>query len=335
MMLEIFWFAINAIMPIVILITLGFYLKKLGFIDRQLVSKLNTYVFNIALPLLFFDNVYQTESLRDIDISLQLFIVVGALFFFFIGFLLPLAKLKEGQTAVVHLSFTRTNFAMIGITLATLIGDAYSITLVSLAAVFVVPINNAHNILTLSSFNDQHGHKKIGLKDTIFAIFKNPFQIGVMIGILLVLLKTYLITSDGTPIILIERDIPFLYTTIRTLSVTASPLALIALGAQFEFHALKASKKAVFIAVLFRNVIIPAVMVTATIYMIQYNDDYRYLLPAIIAVFATPVAVSSVVLVDKLGGDSDAAGQIVVWTTLLSSVTLFVIISVLRFLQYI
>ena len=335
MMLEIFWFAVNAIMPIVILITLGFYLKKLGFIDRQLVSKLNTYVFNIALPLLFFYNVYQTESLRDVDISLQLFIVAGALFFFFIGFLLPLAKLKEGQTAVVHLSFTRTNFAMIGITLATLIGDAYTITLVSLTAVFVVPINNAQNVLTLSKFNDQHGHKSMSIKDTIWAIFKNPLQIGVMVGIVFVLLKTFLVTSSGTPVILIERDVPFLYTTIRTLSVTASPLALIALGAQFEFHALKASKKAVFIAVLFRNVIIPGVMVTLTIWMIRFNNSFRDLFPAIIAVFATPVAVSSVVLVDKLGGDSDAAGQIVVWTTLLSSVTLFVIISVLRFLQYI
>ena len=76
-------------------------------------------------------------------------------------------------------------------------------------------------------------------------------------------------------------------------------------------------------------------MVTLTIWMIRFNNSFRDLFPAIIAVFATPVAVSSVVLVDKLGGDSDAAGQIVVWTTLLSSVTLFVIISVLRFLQYI
>lgn len=334
MMLDTFWFAINAIMPIVILITLGFYLKKLGFIDRQLVGKLNTYVFNIALPLLFFYNVYQTESLRDIDLSLQLFIIAGALFFFFLGFLLPLAKLKEGQTAVVHLSLTRTNFAMIGMTLATLIGDDYTITLVSLAAVFVVPINNAHNILTLSSFNDQHGHKRLNVKDTLLAIVKNPLQIGVMVGILLVVLKTFFITSDGSPIILIERDLPFLYTTIRTLSVTASPLALIALGAQFEFHALKEAKKAVLISVLFRNIIIPTVMVALTIWMIQFNEGYRYLLPTVIAVFATPVAVSTVVLVDQLGGDSDAAGQIVVWTTLLSSVTLFVLISVLRFLQY-
>jgi predicted permease len=155
-----------------------------------------------------------------------------------------------------------------------------------------------------------------------------------MAGIFLVILKTFLVNSNGTPIILIERDVPFLYTTIRTLSLTASPLALIALGAQFEFHALKQAKKAVLIAVSFRNIIIPAIMVTLTVMMISVNESYRYLLPAIIAVFATPVAISSVVLVDQLGGDSDAAGQIVVWTTLLSSVTLFVIISTLRLLGY-
>lgn len=334
MMLNTFWFGLNAILPIVMLITLGFYLKKLGYIGRPLVQTMNQYVFKIALPLLFFYNIYQTESLQDIDFSLQLYIIISAIVIFGIGFFLPLAKLREGQTAVVHMSLSRTNFAMIGMTLATLIGDAYTISLVSLTAIFVVPLNNALNIYTLSSLNDQHGHQRLGVKETLVAILKNPLQIGVMAGIFLVILKTFLVTSSGTPIILIERDVPFLYTTIRTLSLTASPLALIALGAQFEFHALKKAKKAVLITILFRNLLIPAVMVTLTVYMIQFNDQYQYLLPAVIAVFATPVAISSVVLVDQLGGDSDAAGQIVVWTTLLSSVTLFVIISVLRMLQY-
>ena len=334
MILDTFWFAINAILPIVMLITLGFYLKKLGFIDLSLIKTMNQYVFKIALPLLFFYNIYQTESLRNIDFSLQLFIIIAAIIIFAIGFFLPLAKLKEGQTAVVHMSLSRTNFAMIGMTLAMLIGDPYMVSLVSLTAIFIVPLNNALNIFTLSSLNDQHGHKRLGVKDTIIAIFKNPLQIGVMAAIVLVMLKTFLVNSNGNAIILIERDVPFLYTTIRTLSLTASPIALIALGAQFEFHALKQAKKAVIIAVTFRNIIIPAVMVTLTVFMIQFNEQYQYLFPSVIAVFATPVAISSVVLVDQLGGDTDAAGQIVVWTTLLSSVTLFVIISVLRILGY-
>ncbi|MGA0351653.1 MAG: AEC family transporter [Acholeplasmataceae bacterium] len=334
MILDTFWFAINAILPIVMLITLGFYLKKLGFVDLSLIKTMNQYVFKIALPLLFFYNIYQTESLRNIDFSLQLFIIIAAILVFAIGFFLPLAKLKEGQTAVVHMSLSRTNFAMIGMTLATLIGDPYTVALVSLTAIFIVPLNNALNIFTLSSLNDQHGHKRLGVKETLVAILKNPLQVGVMAAIVLVMLKTFLVDSNGTAIILIERDVPFVYTTIRTLSLTASPIALIALGAQFEFHALKQAKKAVMIAVAFRNIIIPAVMVTLTVIMIQYNEQYQYLFPSVIAVFATPVAISSVVLVDQLGGDTDAAGQIVVWTTLLSSVTLFVIISVLRILGY-
>jgi amino acid permease len=42
-----------------------------------------------------------------------------------------------------------------------------------------------------------------------------------------------------------------------------------------------------------------------------------------IALYASPVAVSSVVMVQNLGGDEEVAGQLVVWTTLFSSVTIF------------
>ena len=42
---------------------------------------------------------------------------------------------------------------------------------------------------------------------------------------------------------------------------------------------------------------------------------------AFIAVFATPVAVSSVPMSQEMGGDVSLAGQLVVWTTIFSSLS--------------
>ena len=51
---------------------------------------------------------------------------------------------------------------------------------------------------------------------------------------------------------------------------------------------------------------------------------------AFVGVFATPVAVSSVPMAQEMGADSNLAGQLVVWTTLISSVTVFLCTYLLR-----
>ena len=51
--------------------------------------------------------------------------------------------------------------------------------------------------------------------------------------------------------------------------------------------------------------------------------------PALIALFATPAAVSSAVMAGQMGNDEQLATQIVVWTSVVSIVTLFIIICLL------
>ena len=51
---------------------------------------------------------------------------------------------------------------------------------------------------------------------------------------------------------------------------------------------------------------------------------------AFIGVFATPVAVSSVPMAQEMGADTNLAGQLVVWTTIMSSLTVFLCTYVLR-----
>ena len=45
--------------------------------------------------------------------------------------------------------------------------------------------------------------------------------------------------------------------------------------------------------------------------------------PALISLFGTPIAVSSAVMVGEIGGDEQLAGQIVVWTSLVSVFSIF------------
>jgi predicted permease len=51
---------------------------------------------------------------------------------------------------------------------------------------------------------------------------------------------------------------------------------------------------------------------------------------ALVALFATPVAVASAIMAEEMGNDGQLARQLVVWTTLLSAVVIFVTIVILR-----
>jgi predicted permease len=50
----------------------------------------------------------------------------------------------------------------------------------------------------------------------------------------------------------------------------------------------------------------------------------------LVAAFATPVAVPSVPMVQEMGGDVTLAGQLVVWSTLVSAITIFICTFLLR-----
>ena len=53
-------------------------------------------------------------------------------------------------------------------------------------------------------------------------------------------------------------------------------------------------------------------------------------MPAMVAVCASPVAVSSAVMTQEIGGDDQLASQIVVWSSVLSMVSIFLIVYALR-----
>ena len=80
-----------------------------------------------------------------------------------------------------------------------------------------------------------------------------------------------------------------------------------------------------------RNVIAPIIALGSAYLLSTHTGlltctpaDY----PALIALFATPVAVSSAVMASQMGGDGQLATQLVVWTSVASVVTMFAIICI-------
>ena len=109
----------------------------------------------------------------------------------------------------------------------------------------------------------------------------------------------------------------------------AIPLALLVLGAQFEFSAVAALKREIIWGVVLRTVIVP-VLVIGTAFIFFRDNFGAAQFATLVAAFATPVAVPSVPMVQEMGGDVTLAGQLVVWSTLVSAVTIFICTFLLR-----
>ena len=81
-------------------------------------------------------------------------------------------------------------------------------------------------------------------------------------------------------------------------------------------------KKEIIFGTVIRTLIVPLLGLGAA-YLLFRNSFGGAEFAALVAMFATPVAVSSVPMAQEMDGDVTLAGQLVVWTTIISTLTIF------------
>ena len=119
---------------------------------------------------------------------------------------------------------------------------------------------------------------------------------------------------------------------VKDLKAIASPLALVVLGGQFEFSAVKGMTKEITVATVWRVLLVPligiggAVLLSECAHIVSFGPE---IYPTFVALFGTPVAVSSAIMAGEMDNDEQLAAQLVVWTSLSSIVTISVTVFIL------
>lgn len=308
-------FAVNATVPICLMVLIGYFAKRIGLLSQTLAGSINKLVFRLFLPAMLFLNVYKIESFADIDFTFVWYAIIATLVFFLLGLFAVLAFTKENAKRGVLLQAAfRANYAFVGISLASsLFGDKGAMMATVLSA-FVIPLFNLLAIFALSFFSSE---KRPSLKAFFVEMSKNPPIVSIAAGFLVLLVRA-LFVHFGIAFRL--SDIEPIYKTLSSLSAVATPLALVALGGQFEFSAIGALKKEIIFGVCARCCVVPILSIGVA-YLIGIFEGAHF--ATFVAAFCTPVAVSSVPMVQEMRGDVALAGQIVVWSTLCSAVTVF------------
>ena len=307
--------SVNAVLPLIICMAAGYLFRRIKLVDEGFCRKCNTFCFKTFLPLMIFMNVYNSDLESAVQPGAFLFAAAAVLVIFAASFLLIPRIVRKGSVdsaasrqAVLIQCIFRSNFVIFGYQVVANVYGAGEAAVASVMAAIVVPLYNVLAVITLEYFTNS----KNGLRPVILGIIKNPLIIGAVAALLF---KLSGLTLPAP-----------LHTGLSDMAGMATPLALVVLGGTFHFDALRRNAGALAIGTLGKIVVAPLVMVPIAA-ALGFRDAN---LLSLVIVFASPAAVNSYTMAAAYGHDPELAGQLVVVTSVLSMVSVFGWIFLLR-----
>lgn len=308
-------YSVNTIVPIFLIVVLGWILKNKNVLDSSFFAGSDKFVFNIALPTMLFLDLVETENISSFNFKLVAFCIGGVLSVFVVlCILVPVCCRDNAKRGAAIQGIYRSNFAILGTSVVmNMFGEAASSAIASVLPVTVITFN-VLAVIALSVFAPKN--KKLSttqlLKTIILNIVKNPLIIALFLGIL------FLLTGFKLPVILGG--------SLEYISDSTLALALMSLGANIEPKHIKESFVAAIISSISKTIIVPLVMVTVAALIGFRGID----LGVILILFSSPTAVSSYIMAKNMGSDHNLASQILLYTTILSVITMFIGIFIVK-----
>lgn len=319
-------------MPLVIMIALGFFLRKTGFLPRSFFQSGNKLVFRVLLPCSLFCSIYSVESLSAIHWDVILYVYGATIVILALGWLSAALLVKElpSRGAAIQCCF-RSNIALIGLSLATNLAGQEAAAVMSITSGFSVPLFNVLAVTVLSVNREQR--VRVDFRGILRDILHNPLILSCLAGLAAVGLRLLLPKgADGSPVFSLQRDLSVIWQVLQSLSGVATPFAMVVLGALLDFSAIGGKLKYILFGTCWRLLLTPAIGIGGAVLLAKLGliSGSPAVYATLIAFFGSPVAVSSAIMAAEMGSDGELARQYVVWTSLGLILTLPLIIVLLR-----
>lgn len=305
--------AFKVVFPILVYVSLGYFLKRIKLYDEKSIKIANDLVFKLFLPCLLFYNIYTTKIDEIFDVKFIAYTVVFVVILFILLMVIAPLFIKDKRKCGVFIQgIFRSNFVLFGLPVtASLLGEGNT-GLASISIAFIVPLYNVLAVICLESFRKN----KINFLNILKGIITNPLIISSALGVI------FLVFNIKMP--------DFCNNVVRDLSRVATPLALIGLGGTFTFNTVKGNVKILTPLLCLKLLIVPATAIFTGAYIFGFRGAA---IATLISATASPTAVSSFTMAQSMGGDSDLAAQTVVFTSVFSILTVFILVAVTKSLN--
>lgn len=298
-----FIFSLNVTIPIFFAITLGYVLRRINVITDEFVDTANRFVFKIALPVMLFREIAESDILSEARGSFVIFCMLTTILMFVLVWVFSFLFIKDRPSAAAFAQVSaRGSAAILGVAFVENICG--SIGMAPLMIVAAVPFFNILSVMILTAGAD--------IKKMLKGIITNPIIIGIILGIPFAVFKVKF------PVI-IDRSLSYI-------SSLATPLALIAIGGGFEYKAALTKLRPAMIASFIKLIALPAAFLPIAMKMNFAPSE----MAAVLIMLASPSTVSCYIMAKNMGADEVLTSDVIVLTTILSSVTLTMWIFILK-----
>jgi len=302
-MIALYFILRDIIMPVFIIIIIGFLLQKRMNMNLQTLARINIY---ILVPAFIFVKLYNTTFSATMFSNVVFFLII---YIFFLSILaISISKLfrfgKRKKATFIN-SIIFYNSGNYGVPVNDLVfkGDALAMSIQVIVLTFQNMLVFSYGIFSLDSINS-------GKLKALIGYFKMPVLYAMVFGIIFNVF---------------EVPIPeFLWTSANYLSDAMIALALMTLGAQVAQLKFKSGLSSLYFSVTIRLFIGPLIAL-GIIFLLPVNNITGQ---ALFIASSMPTSVNSAVIAQEYNNYPDLAAQAVLFSTIFSAITVSCVIFV-------
>lgn len=281
-----------ALFPLILLIMLGYVLKRMQFLTDEFwrgTEKLN---YMILFPILLFNNLayskFQVNLLTQVLLGVFIIIILSSVALWIIKGFFHISVARFGVYVQSQIRFN----TYMGLSIMSLLFSGQGMQIFAMIMALAIPLVNIISVLSFS----QGPHVKP--QQIVLSVIKNPLIWGCIIGIIFNLLH-------GSLFLGLEQ-------CLKLLASMSLPLGLIYVGAALQFAQLKQDYAPLLLNTLGRLIIMP----WAAYLICNLLDLKQFETMIVVVFFSLPTASAAYILTRYLKGDSQLMAGVISLQTL-------------------
>ncbi|SLN44255.1 AEC family transporter [Oceanibacterium hippocampi] len=288
---------IAALVPVFIMILLGWLLRRYAFGDESFWAMAERITYFVFFPALLVNRLGHADlsGFQVLPLAGAMILAVIVLWGLALLVARPLGLARPGASSLVQGAIRFNTY--VGFAAASALWGTAGLTLAAIVAAIMIPTVNVISVIALTG-------RQAGLRQIVLSVVRNPLILACLIGAGL--------SSSGTGIPALIQQV------LEILGAAALPLGLLAVGAALDYQAAAASKAAIVAGVVLKLLVFPAVMALSLhLFGVQGLTAGTALLWA-----SLPVASSAYVMSRMLGGDARLMAGIITASTVAALVSM-------------
>ncbi len=298
---------LSIIVPIFLLISAGFGLRRKGFITDDVKNFLSKFVFYAAFPALTFRSIASFDFRTTMDLPLVAANLSSTGIMFVLSFGAVMLLKARHKRGALHMGSFRSNQGYLGL---PVVNGFYGAQAMSRAAVvngFDSPLSVILSAVALETYGTRAGGsrlKELGAK--LLGLVTNPIVLSSFLALLVAYLRIPVLSVG-----LVDQ-------TLALLAGTSLPLALLSIGCSLEIGKLLANLRPVLAVAAAKLLALPAIAFVLSYFVFGLRGSD---LAVNLVLTAMPTSVSSYIMACEMDTDEELMASIIGLTTFASVVT--------------